>query len=305
MSTAANPPPPAPAPKAGRMSAFFKYLFTAQGQPGELVIISHSNLFYWWPVWLLGFIMAGVTYFGDTHMAIVPAHTEAAHGREVQVVADNQLKTEKRDVLILPPGARLPPPRDAADPETEVAQPTMYMAQSKQLGNLYVFVVLLVIIITNIPLRGLWSVLTVVVLVVWVIIFAQLGLWDRIFRHGRLLQIHINMGGYLFMSITLCIIWLVSFFFFDRQFYVIITPGQVRVHLEIGGGETAYDTTGMVFQKQRSDLFRHWVLGFGSGDLIIRPTNSREHINLPNVTLVARRVRAIEARLKEKQIVAA
>jgi hypothetical protein len=61
----------------------------------------------------------------------------------------------------------------------------------------------------------------------------------------------------------------------------------------------------MVFQKKRSDLFRHWVLGFGSGDLIIRPANSREHIELPNVTFVARRVREIEARLKEKVIVAA
>jgi hypothetical protein len=305
MATAPIPPPPAPVPKTGRLRAFFKYLFTAQGQPGELVIISHSNLFYWWPVWMAGFIMAAITYVQDTHVAIVPAGTEAAHNREVQVLVDGQLKTEKRDVLIVPAGEHLPPPRAAAADSEDVAQPTVYMARGKELGVLFVLITLLVIVITNIPLRGLWSVLTVIVLLVWVIIFAQLGLWERIFASGRLLTIHINMGGYLFIAITLLIVWLVSLFFFDRQFYVIVTPGQVRVHLEIGGGEMAYDTVGMVFQKKRSDFFRQWVLGFGAGDLIIRPTNSREHIDLPNVTLVARRVREIEQLLKQKEIVAA
>jgi hypothetical protein len=45
------------------------------------------------------------------------------------------------------------------------------------------------------------------------------------------------------------------------------------------------------------------VLGFGSGDLIIHPANTREHIDLPNVTFVGRRVRAIERLIKEKKIV--
>ena len=59
--------------------------------------------------------------------------------------------------------------------------------------------------------------------------------------------------------------WFV-FALFDRQTFMIFTPGQVRVRQEIGGEETVYDTTGITFQKQRSDLFRHWILGLGSGD---------------------------------------
>ena len=43
--------------------------------------------------------------------------------------------------------------------------------------------------------------------------------------------------------------------FFDRQVYMVFTPGQMRVCLEIGDAETAYDTAGMTIQKQRSDLF--------------------------------------------------
>ena len=35
-------------------------------RPPQVVIISHSPLFYWWPVWVVGFLMAAVSYWqGD------------------------------------------------------------------------------------------------------------------------------------------------------------------------------------------------------------------------------------------------
>jgi hypothetical protein len=291
-----------PAPQVKKRSRIAG-LFVPRGQPGELVIVSHSNLFYWWPVWLLGFVMAGWSYYEGAVLASVPPGTEAARNRQVQVLEDGKLVTKERDVLVLPQGKSLREHKDAEGNVT-VDQPHIVMAPGKDAGVIFVVVLLLVIAITNIPMRGLWSLLTILVLIMWAIIFAQLGLWDVIFSRSRQLSIHINLGGYLFISISLFIIWLIAFLFFDRQFYVIVTPGQLRVHLEIGGGEHCYDTVGMVFQKKRSDLFRHWVLGFGSGDLIIRPANSREHIDLPNVTFVTSRVRAIELRLKEREIVA-
>jgi hypothetical protein len=101
----------------------------------------------------------------------------------------------------------------------------------------------------------------------------------------------------------LFILWFFNFFIMDRQTYMIFTPGQVRVRLEIGGGETVYDTAGMVFFKQRSDLFRHWVLGFGSGDLVIRPAGLGHTLELPNVLRVGKRVKQIEELLKEKVVV--
>ena len=64
--------------------------------------------------------------------------------------------------------------------------------------------------------------------------------------------------------------WLFTVLLFDRQIYMVFTPGQLKVRTEIGGGEKVYDAVGMTLEKQRSDLFRHWLLGMGSGDLIVR-----------------------------------
>src|SRR4029077_16382650 len=60
MSTDANPAPQKVPP----------------AQPLTIRVVSHTPLIYWWPVWLLGFILAGLTYYDDTRLAVVPAgHT--------------------------------------------------------------------------------------------------------------------------------------------------------------------------------------------------------------------------------------
>jgi hypothetical protein len=185
----------------------------------------------------------------------------------------------------------------------EVHKPPL-MHNRKGLGVTYAIVLVLVIVITNVHLRGLWSLIAIIVIVMGSIILALSGWWDEIFTRGRLLAVHINMGTYLFISTALFIVWVVNFFFFDRQHYVAVTAGQVRLKLMIGEGEIVYDTTGMVFQKQRSDLFRHYVLGFGSGDLVIRPAGGKDPIDLPNVLFVGSKVHAIQELIKEKEIVA-
>ena len=38
---------------------------TPDERPTEVVIISHSPLFYWWPVWVVGFLMAVLTWWQD------------------------------------------------------------------------------------------------------------------------------------------------------------------------------------------------------------------------------------------------
>jgi hypothetical protein len=39
-------------------------------------VISHTTLIYWWPVWLLGFILAGLTYADGTRLAVLPSDTD-------------------------------------------------------------------------------------------------------------------------------------------------------------------------------------------------------------------------------------
>src|SRR5262245_279403 len=64
MSTA-NPPGPstssAPPPSA------------APRGPREIKLVSHSTIFYWWPIWVLGYVFAVMTYFEDHRFAILPA----------------------------------------------------------------------------------------------------------------------------------------------------------------------------------------------------------------------------------------
>jgi hypothetical protein len=147
-------------------------------------------------------------------------------------------------------------------------------------------------------------VVVIVFLVLLIVIFALAGWWEHIFHHLDRLAIHINAAGYLFLSVVLLAVWLITFLFFDTQIYMIFTPGQLKVRTEIGGGEIAYDTTGMTIQKQRSDLFRHWILGLGSGDLIVNTAGAQvHHFDLPNVLFIGKKVQQIEDMLREKAVV--
>src|SRR5205823_1229424 len=149
--------------------------------------------------------------------------------------------------------------------------------------------------ITNVPLRGLWSVIIIVVVVLVSVIFAVLEWWTWIFNQIGSLHIYIGMAGYLFFATVLFIMWCVSTFIFDHQIYIVFSPGQMKVCQEIGGGEQAYDTSGMTIEKHRDDLFRHWVLGLGSGDLTVRTSGAQIHtIVMPNVLFISRKLKQIE-----------
>ncbi len=272
----------------------------------EIRIVSHCTLFYWWPVWAVGFLMFLITFFEGTRMVTVPPGTTAKfEGATVKV--DGKKKgdpqtDEKVDIYELPPPAN----RLAKDPahKGQPQQPHLHMSNNKNLGVFFVGVLLLVIGITNIPLRGLWSVIVIVLIVSIVIIFALLEIWDTILGWLSILDIRINAAGYLVTSLALFAVWLVVMLLFDRQIYMVFSPGQMRVRQEVGDAETMFDTAGMTVKKERSDLFRHWILGIGSGDLIVKTAgaNSQE-FHMPNVLFVGRKVADIEQMMAQKQVV--
>jgi len=267
--------------------------------PQEVVVISHSNLFYWWPVWAVGYLMAIITLVHHDLMVTVPSGTEVANNANGSITYGTDKKNKSlndQDLFISPPDSKK---------EKKFEQPYLQMTPNKSLGVVYAIVLVLVVTITNVPLRGLWSVIVIVVIVLVSIIFALLGIWEDILRAMSFLDIRINLAGYLFISTALLLVWLFVFFFFDRQIYMIFSPGNLRVQLAIGDGETTYDTTGMTVQKQRSDLFRHWILGLGSGDLIVNTSGAQtHHFDLPNVLSIGRRVREIEELMRMKLVVA-
>ena len=59
-----------------------------------------------------------------------------------------------RDVLIAPPGRQLPA---ASDPD-ELKQPRMRMATSNNPGIIWAMILCLVIFVTHVRIRGVWSV---------------------------------------------------------------------------------------------------------------------------------------------------
>lgn len=262
--------------------------------PREVRIYSHSALFYWWPVWAVGFLMAMLTYWDGHVVAFVPEGT-------VGVLRNKDVRgnDDPRDILILPKDAKLP-----LDTKTnEPVRPSIHMAQSKNLGVVWGVVLIVIIVITNVPLRGLWSLVIILMVVLLSVLFALFEVWDTIISYFSLLRIHINAAGYVMVSLVLAIIWGVTFYIFDRRTYVAISSGQVRVCLAVGAGETVYDTTGMTFSKRQDDLFRHWIVGLGSGDLIIMKSATHQEIDMPNVLFVGSKIKEIEKLVKEREVV--
>jgi hypothetical protein len=261
----------------------------------ELKIVSHSNLFYWWPVWAVGFLMGILSLIDNQRMVVVPPDAKIIRAEDVGIPSET---LHKRDVIVMEKDKRL------LDDEGKPLHQPLVTTSSKSYGVIWAVTLVLVIVVTNVPMRGLWSLLVLVTVSLLTIIFWLAGWWEHIFHVLFFLDIHINTAGYFFISGLLFGIWLLTFLFFDRQQYIIFSPGSVRVCTTFGGGETAYDSSGLRFEKQRSDLFRHWILGLGSGDLIVKTTGAGiEHFDLPNVLFIGRKVEMIEHMIREKAVV--
>jgi hypothetical protein len=229
--------------------------------------------------------MALLTYFDGHLMGIVPKCTQAVENVQVGDMGS-------RNALVLPPDSK------------PVPQPTLHVASHSGYGVIAAAVLLFVIFITNVPIRGVAAVAVIVTIFLVSIILALTHWWDDIFDFFDHSHIHINAFGYLALAVPLLIIWLVALLVFDARSYMIFTPGQLRVCTAIGAGEVAYDTMGMVVEKKRSDLFRHWLLGFGSGDLYVRTSGSNsQHFEMPNILFVGSKLVLIQEMLQTREIV--
>jgi len=219
--------------------------------PPDVVLYGHSNLYYWWPLWAVGYVMALVTYFqGQPHQ--IGSFTELYH-------------------------------------------------PSSSLGVIYFLTLFLVILITNVTVRGTSSALVIVSLMLVTITLAYFGWWDPILMWAGNLSIHLNMGAYVFFSTLMFIVWALTVFVFDRLSYWRIKPGQITHEFVYGSGSTSYDTEGMVLEKHRNDFFRHWLLGLGSGDLRIHTMGAqRDTLDVTNVLFIGSKIDSIQRLIAEK-----
>jgi hypothetical protein len=222
-----------------------------QTEPLELKIISHSPLFYWWPIWVVGYIMALLTYLDG-----------------VQVQIGNVQE-------------RFHP--------------------NSNLGVIFFLVLFTVILITNVVVRGLASGMVVLAVILATVLLAYFNLWDVVLGWLGNLKIHLNLGAYIWFSTLMFIVWALAVFVFDRMNYWEIKPGQITREAVLGAGSVSYDTNGMTLEKYRGDIFRHWILGLGSGDLHIQTTGAtRDRIDLPNVLFIGSKIALIQRMIAER-----
>ncbi len=274
----------------------------------EIRLYSHSDIFYWWPVWTLGFFLAFLTYVNGGYMVVVPEGTMARRDWRVEVAPG---RIETREGLILPhsgpdrqfhldPAPSVRPATPFPAPE----QPHVRMAHSQYLGTWFCLTLLIVFVSTHAPLRGLWEWIAVLAIALIVSVAALYGWWGTIMDWFRLLHVQINMAGYLFLSTWLFAIWAVTTFYFDRLTYIIFSVGQIRIRQAIGEGEKVYDATNMSLELQPNVLIRHRILGiYTAGDLIVRTGGAHPQIlRWPNVLRVRSKLRRIEQLLQTREV---
>ena len=299
MSTA----PPLPAPPLPGTSQAPTPAPKAQG-PREIKLVSHSPIFYWWPIWVLGYVLALVTYVDGTRLAILP-HSDK---QKIKVFADNEKSSpEYAQFKVTVPKPLTHSLETAVAATQDPTEPPAFKTRVSErawMGPVFCVVLLLTILITNVPMRGLWSFLVILILIVTALAFSVFDVWEGLLGALGHLHIYINMTGYMFIASVVLFLWLVAVFIFDQRTYMVVTPGQIRVCEHIGASIRNFDTTGMSFEKQRDDLFRHWILGFFSGDLIVRTHGAeKEEIRFPNVLWIGWRLEQVQEILRERATV--
>lgn len=213
----------------------------------EVVLVGHSSLFYWWPVWAL-------SLFLGVHSLMF--------GREIAI---DEFPGEK-------------------------------VIASNSAGLVFLGVLLLVILFTNVRMRGMASVAMLLTGALAVVSLAYFEVLDDIARAVPQLSVHMNAGFFLLFGTLLFLMWTAQFFFFDQLTYYRIRAGQLTEERLIGGGERSYDAGGMQFEQLDKDFFRHNLLGLGAGDLLLHVPGRKRPLEVSNVLWVERRVDEIQSR---------
>jgi hypothetical protein len=238
MTTAIRPAPAVPR-KAKRAEVL------------QVIVFGHSALFYWWPLWAVGYLMALLT--------------------------------------------SMHPDRVMLGGKVEMFHP------SRNLGVIYTLLLLLLIVITSTNVRGMRAALVIVSLSFVTLFLAHFGWWAGIIDFLGRESIYMNRGFYLYSSTALFMVWLITVVFVDHLSFWRFRPGQVTHEYFGGMVDKSYDTDNIILLKRQDDLFRHWIIGLGSGDLHMQTMGGRGmEENVPNVLLVIGKISKIQRLIATK-----
>ena len=144
----------------------------------EIKLISHSTLFYWWPVWAFGFFLAIWTFVETDRLVIAPASgkvdvLQTKESTSYNLRFDSRAKFDPENEQVKSP-----------DKDVKDVFPAR-VSRHAWLGSMFIVVLLLTIFITNVPLRGLWSFLTIMGIVVIALLFSVFHVWDDFYTITR------------------------------------------------------------------------------------------------------------------------
>lgn len=158
----------------------------------------------------------------------------------------------------------------------------------------------LVITITNFTVRGLASGIVILSAVLCTVVLAFFGWWDEVFSWLDHLRIHLTLVAYFWFSTLMFLTWATTVFGLDRLSYRQVTPGQLTDRSLFCSGSESYNSLGLGLEKHRDDLFRHWLLGLGSGDLGILTSGApHKQLEVPNVLCIGSKVEALPRLIAE------
>ena len=162
-------------------------------------------------------------------------------------------------------------------------------------GLLYAFLILLTGFVTSVRLQGMRSIMLIMGLMIILLLLAWTGSLDDLAKLLPAIRTHISAGFYFTLSGGLFVMWLLQFLVFDRLNYWRIAEGQLT-HVELAGiGEKSYDARGLTVEHEADDIFRHFLFGLGSGDLILRTHGAdHEEIRLPNLLRAHKKINRIQ-----------
>ena len=217
----------------------------------QVIVYAHSPLFYWWPLWVVGYVMALLTWLHHDQVLI------------------------------------------GAKPE--------WFQPSRNPGVIYTLLLLLLILVTSTKVKGMKAALMLATMAFFALLFAHLNWWEAILGWIGDQSISMSLGFYLFSSSLLFVAWLISVFLVDHMSFWRFRPGQIT-HEYLGGiVDKSYDTDNMTLLKRQDDIFRHWVIGLGSGDLNMQTMGGRGvEMNVPNVLFVIGKISRIQRLIATK-----
>jgi hypothetical protein len=165
----------------------------------------------------------------------------------------------------------------------------LHVHSSAWVGISFVALLLIVAFFTNYRVKGPYSVILILGLVVAAFAMYFADVWSFIFRVFPALLIFMNLAFYLSLSTALFLLWALATFGLARLSYWEFTPGQVTRYQRIGEGSQSWDARGLHLDRVADDILINKILGlrflgFGTADLkfttsgAVRETHTIENV---------------------------